>query len=72
MSLICSSDEPKNRYYFYRGKDCIENFCKILKELGTEIISYREKEMTPLTDGENKSYEKQKVWHIRKKRVLFK
>ena len=57
--------------YFYRGKDCIENFCKILKELGIEIINYREKEMIP-TDGENKSYEKQKVWHIRKKRVLYK
>ena len=31
----------------------IENFCKKLKEPETEIINYREKEMTPLTDGEN-------------------
>ena len=34
---------------------CIEekiaskNFCKKLKELGTEIINYEEKEMIPLT-----------------------
>ena len=56
-----------NRDYFYWGKDCIENFWKKLKELGTEIINYREKEMIPLTDGENKSYEKQKVCHICKK-----
>ena len=33
----------KNRRYFYRGKDCIEKFCKDLKELGTEIINFEEK-----------------------------
>ena len=37
---ICSFDETKNRRYFYRGKDCIEKFCKDLKELGTEIINF--------------------------------
>ena len=67
MSLICSFDATRNRDYFYRGKDCIENFCTKLKELGIKIINYREKEMIPLTDGENKSYEKQKVCHICKK-----
>ena len=36
--------------YFYRGKDWIENFCKKLKEIKTEIINYEEKEMIPLTD----------------------
>ena len=61
---ICSFDETKNRRYFYRGKDCIEKFCKDLKELGTEIINFEEKEMIPLTNKEIKSYEKQKVCHI--------
>ena len=50
--------------YFYRGKDCIEKFCKDLKELGTEIINFEEKELIPLTNNEIKSYEKQKVCHI--------
>ena len=45
----------KNRDYFYRGKYCIEYFCKKLKEIGTEIINYEKREMTPLTDGENKA-----------------
>ena len=54
LSLISSFDTTKNRYYFYRGKYCIENFCKELKELGTEIIKYKEKEMIPLTDTEKK------------------
>ena len=33
---------PKNRHCFYRGKDCIEKYCKDLKELGTEIINFEE------------------------------
>ena len=60
LSLICSFDATKNRHYIYRGKDCIENFCKPLKELGTEIISYTEKILIPLKDKENMFYEEQK------------
>ena len=37
----------KNKRYFYRGKDCIGKFSKDLKELGTEMINFEEKEMTP-------------------------
>ena len=65
---ICSFDDTKNKRYFYRGKDCIEKFCKDLKELGTEIINFEEKEMIPLTNKEIKSDEKQKVCHIWKKK----
>ena len=61
----------KNRRYFYRGKDCIEKFCKDLKELGTEIINFEKKEMIPLTNKEIKSYEKQKVCHICKKKICY-
>ena len=39
---ICSFDDTKNRRYFYMGKDCIEKFCKDLKELETEIINFEE------------------------------
>ena len=60
LSLICSFDATKARHYFYRGRDCLENFWNILKELETEIINYEEEEMIPLTDDEKKSYEKQK------------
>ena len=60
MDLICSFDKTKNQHYFYRGKDCVENFCKILKELGTEIVIYEEKEMIRLTDEEIKSYREQR------------
>ena len=59
------------RRYFYRGKDCIEKFCKDLRELGTEIINFEGKEMIPLTNKEIKSYEKQKVSHICKKKFCY-
>ena len=54
LSLNCSFDETKNRRKFYRRKDCIKKFCKDLKELATEIINYKDKEMVPLTDKEIK------------------
>ena len=61
---ICSFDDTKNKHYFYRGKDCIEKFCKDLKEFGTEMINFNKKEMIPLTNKEIKSYERQKVCYI--------
>ena len=65
MSLNCSFDEIKNRRKFYRRQDCIKKFCKDLKELPTEVIDYKEKEMIPLAANEIKSYEEQKVCHIK-------
>ena len=61
---ICSFDDTKNRCYFYRRKYCIGQFCRYLKELGTEIITFEEKETITLTNKEIKSYGKQKVRHI--------
>ena len=60
LSLICSFDLTKNKHYIYRGKDCIEHFCRKLTELGTEIINYEKNE-------EIKFYENQKQYHICKK-----
>ena len=65
---ICSFDDTKNKHYFYRGKDCIEKFCKDLKELGTEIINFKKKEMIPLTNKDIKSYKNQKVCRMYKKK----
>ena len=62
---------PKSKHYFHGGKDCIEKFCKDLKQLGTEITNIEEKEMILLTNKGIKSYEKQKVSHICKKKVLL-
>ena len=45
----------------------MEKFYKDLREHAMKIIDYEEKEMIPLTDKENKSYEQQKVCYISKK-----
>ena len=60
LNLVCSFDSKQNKRSFYRGKDCIKRFYYDLKELGTKVVNYEQKEMTPLTDDENKYYEEQK------------
>ena len=60
----CLFDLTKNNLDCYRGKDCMERFCKDLKEHGTKIINYGKKEMISLTDEESKSHKKQKVCYI--------
>ena len=69
----CSFDATKNKTDYYRGKDCLNRFCKVLKNRTIEIINYEKKEMIPLTDEENKYYEKQKdCLYERKNLILIK
>ena len=42
----------------YRRHDCMKKFCKELKEQATKIINNEKKEMIPLTNEENESYQK--------------
>ena len=66
----CSFDSAehsaKNKLDCYRDKDCMEKFCKNLRQHAVRIVNY-EKKMIPLTDGENKFYEEQKVCNMCKK-----
>ena len=64
-------DAAENKLDYYRERDCIEKLCKKLKDHAMKIIKYKEKEMIPLTDEENKSYEKQEVCHICKKKFCL-
>ena len=54
----CSADTTKNRLDYYRGKDCMKELCKDLKDHAKKIINYGRKEMMALTYEENKSYKK--------------
>ena len=69
LILICSFDGTKNRRKFYRRKDYIKKFCNDLKVLVTEIINYKEKEMTTLTSVS--LYKSQKVCHICKEEFCY-
>ena len=74
MSLLvdqCLQDVhliKENKLNYYRGKDCIENLCKKLKESTTEIINNKETEMIPLTHEENIFYNEQGVCYISKEK----
>ena len=57
----CSFDASKNERGYYREKNCIEMFCKDLKNLAMEIINYKK---IPLTNEEKESYEKLKACRI--------
>ena len=69
LFTYCSFDETKNNLDYYRGKDRMKVFCKILKEHTERIIYWKKKVMIPLTDVKNKSYENQKLCHVCKKIV---
>ena len=67
-----SFNATKNKLDCYKGKDCMERFCKDLKEHATKIFDHQKKKMILLTYKENKSYKKQKfVIHVKKELVLI-
>ena len=66
----CSFDASKNKLGYYRGKDCMEMFCKDLRDQAIKIINYEKKEMILLTDEETELYEKQEVCHICKEEFI--
>ena len=63
----CSFDPTKNKLDCYKGEDCMESFCKDLREHAIKIMNYEKKEMIPLTHEQNELYEMQKVCYIYKK-----
>ena len=54
-----------------QGKNCMEMFCKDLKNQAMKIINYEKKEMIPLADKETEYHEKQKVCYICEKEFCF-
>ena len=49
----CSFDKANNKLSYYRGEDCMERFCKDLKDDATKIIDFKKKTMIPLTEEED-------------------
>ena len=63
----CSFDKTKNKFDYYRGEDCMKEFCRDLRKHLTKIINYQKKKMISLTKKEEKNHNKQKVCYICKK-----
>ena len=68
MSTRCSFDKKENKLNYYRGKTCIENLYKKIKQSATEIIYREEKKMIPLTHKEKIFYDEQEVCYISKRK----
>ena len=64
MFTRCPFDKKENKFNYYKGKDCIEELCKKLKESPMEIINHEKKEMAPLTHEENNFYNEQEICYI--------
>ena len=56
LFTYCSFDTTKNKLDYYRGRNCIKNFCLDLREHVTKISNYEKKEMIPLTKKEEKKH----------------
>ena len=66
-----SVDTTKNKLDYYRGKNCMKNFCLDLREYAIKIINYEKKEMISSTKEEKKMDRKQKVCYICKKDLVL-
>ena len=67
----CSFDKSKNKFNYYRGKDCMKKFSKDLREHTSKIIDYEKKKMIPLTTEEKIYHNKQKTCYICKKNLAI-
>ena len=64
----CSFDATENKRDYYRGKNCMKNFCLNLREHATKITNYEKKEMIPLTKEEKIAHRIQNRSYICKKK----
>ena len=66
----CSFDKTKSKFDYYRGEDCMERFCKDLREHATKIINYEKKDMIPLTKKKKKTIASKKFVTYAKKNLM--
>ena len=71
LFTYCSFDVTRNKHDYYRGKDCMKNLCKYLREHATKIIDCEKKQKIPLTNEENQSYHGQTFVIYGKKNLVL-
>ena len=65
----CLSDKSKTVFNYYRGKDCMEKFCRDLRIEARKIFNCETKKLIPLTDEEKRFHEKQEICYICNKKI---
>ena len=65
---FCEFQICSGKYYFYRGLDCMDKCCEILKIETSEIINFEQKKMLPLKIEElelhKELHKTQKVYYV--------
>ena len=64
MSTILSFKSIENKHDVYRGKDCMERFCKSLREHAIKIIIFKKKKIELLTKEQQELYENAKICYF--------
>ena len=64
MSAMSSFRRIENKHDVYRGKDCMKNFCKSLRENAMKIVKFKKKKMKSLTKEQQEPYENAIICHI--------
>ena len=70
----CLFDAAEKKLDCYRGKDCIERFCKDLREHAMQIINYEKIKINDTTNWwwEYKLWNTKRLLHMQKNLVLMK
>ena len=67
-SMIWILDGIKNENDICTRVDGMKKFCVCLREYAVKIINFDKKKMIPLTDEQQESYEKTKIFYLYKKK----
>ena len=70
MFTRCLFDKKENKLNNYRGKNCIEELCKKLKENAMKIINHEKKEI-PFSHKESNLYNEQEICYICKENLCM-
>ena len=68
ISTISSFRSIENKYYVYRGKDCMKKFCEFLKQHAMKIINFKKKKIKSLTKEQQELNENAKICYICKEK----
>ena len=71
MFTHCSFDATKNKLDYYRGKNCMKNFCLDLREHATKVINYEKNRNDTINKGRKKVHRTQKNIIYAKKDLLL-
>ena len=67
VSTTWTFDGIENKNDLYRGEDCMKKFCESLGEDAKKTINSEKTKMIPLTNEQQESYEKTKIFYTCKK-----